>query len=77
MVAMDTKLLELCLFIGFKILPFLKIFITDFSGTMKTRNLKVCINIDSDWMYCVYLKRGQGSITFGVMSLCSFSVTYV
>ena len=33
-------------FIGFQILPFLKIFITDFSGTMKARKLKVCINME-------------------------------
>ena len=58
-------------------LPFLKIFVTDFSGTMKARKPKVCINMDNDWMYCVYWKRGQGSITLGVMSLCRFSVTYV
>ena len=44
---------------------------------MKARKMKVCINIDSDWMYCVYQNRGQGSITLGVMSLCRFSLTYV
>ena len=46
-------------------------FVTDFSGTMKARKLKVCINMDNDGMYCVYQKRGQGS-TLGVMSLGSF-----
>ena len=35
--------LELCPFIGCQILPFLKIFVTDFSGTMKARKLKICI----------------------------------
>ena len=33
------------------------------------------INMDNDWMYSVYQKRGQGSITLGVMSLCRFSIT--
>ena len=59
----------------FQILPFLKIFVTDFSETMKCRKLKVCINMDNDWMYCVYQNRGQGFITLGVISLCRFSVT--
>ena len=44
---------------------------------MKARKLKVCINMDNDWMYCVYQNWGQGSITLGVMSLCRFSITYV
>ena len=52
-------------------------FLTDFSGTMKSRKLKICINMDSDRMYCVYQNRGQGSITLGVMSLCRFSITYL
>ena len=50
---------------------------TDFSGTMKARKLKVCINMDNDWMYCVYQNRGQGSITVVVMSHCRFSITHV
>ena len=50
-------------------------FLTDFSGTMKARKLKVCINMDNDWMCCVYQNRGQVSITLGVMSLCRFSIT--
>ena len=54
-------------------LPFLKIFITDFSGTMKARKLKVCINMDNNWMSSVYRNRGQGSITVGVISLGRFS----
>ena len=62
-----------CPFIGFQILPFLKIFVTDFSGTMKARKLKICINMDNDWMYSVYWNRTQGSITLGVMSLGRFS----
>ena len=45
--------LELCPFMGFQILPFLKIFITVFSGTMKARKLKVPIDMDNDWVYCV------------------------
>ena len=45
--------------------------------TMKARKLKAHINMDNDWMYCVYLNRGQGSITLGVMSLCRFLVTFV
>ena len=48
-------------------------FITDFSGTMKTRKLKAGINRDNDWMYRVYSNRGHGSITLGVMSLGRFS----
>ena len=36
-----------------------KIFITDFSGTMKARKLNVCIHLDNDWMYRIYLNRGQ------------------
>ena len=59
--------------IGFQILPFLKSFISDFSGTMKARKLKVCINKDNHWLYCVYPNEGQGSITLGVMSLGRFS----
>ena len=41
---------------------------------MKARKLKVRINRDNDWMYCVYRNRGQGSITLGVMALCRFSI---
>ena len=59
--------------IDFQILPFLKIFVTDFSGTMKARKLKAPIKMDNDWMYFVYQNRGQGSITHGVMSLGRFS----
>ena len=58
---------------GFQILPFLKIFVTDFSGTKKGRKLKVCINMDNDWIYRVYQNKGQGFITLGVMSLGRFS----
>ena len=59
--------------IGFQILPFLKIFITDFSGIMKARKLKNRRNMDNDWMFCVHMNRGQGSITLGVKSLGRFS----
>ena len=76
MVAKGPSLLQLCPFIGFQILSFLKHFVTDFSGTMKARKLKVCINMDNDWMYSVYWNRGQGSITLGVMSLGRFSKNY-
>ena len=61
------------IFIGFQVLPFLKIFVTDFSGSMKARKLKIRINRDNDWIYSVYWKKGQGSIPFGVMSLGRFS----
>ena len=54
-------------------MPFLKISVTYFSGTMKARKLKICINMDNDWMYCVYQNKGQGSITLRVMSLGRFS----
>ena len=65
--------MELCPFEGFQILPFLKIFITDFSEPKKARKLKVLINMDNDWMYCVYQNRGKGFITLGVVSLGRFS----
>ena len=58
--------MKLCPLEGSQILPFLKIFKTDFSEP-----LKACINMDNDWMYRVY--RGKGSITHGVMSFGSFS----
>ena len=64
---------ELCPLIGFQILPFLKIFVTDFSGPMKARKLKVRINMDNDWMHPVYQNKGQGSITLGVTSRGRFS----
>ena len=51
MVAKGPMLLELCPLIGFQILPLLKVFLTDFSGTMKARKLKVCLNMDNDGMY--------------------------
>ena len=62
--------------IGFQILSFLKIFVTDFSGTIKARKLKVCINVDNNWMYQVYRNMDQGLINFGVMSLGRFSKHY-
>ena len=65
--------LKLCPLIDFQILQFLKIFVTDFSGTMKARKLKVCINMDNDWMYRVCRNRGQESITIGIMYLDGFS----
>ena len=40
---------------------------------MKARKLKVCINMDNDWMYSVHWNKGQGSITLGVTSLGRFS----
>ena len=48
---------------GFQILPFLKVFITDFSEPKKARKLNVHINMDNDWMYHVHQNRGKGSIT--------------
>ena len=39
--------MELCPLKGFQILSFLKIFITDSSGTMIARKLKVRINMDN------------------------------
>ena len=63
----------LCLMVVFQILPFLNIFVTDFSGTKNARKLKDCINMDNDWMYRVYQNKGQGSITLGVISLDRFS----
>ena len=40
---------------------------------MKARKLKVRINMDNDWMYCVYQNRGKGFITLGGLSLGRFS----
>ena len=57
----------------FQILPFLKICITDFSEPKKARKLKSPINMDNDWMYCVYQNRGKVFIALGVMSLGRFS----
>ena len=39
-------------------------FVTDFLATMKAKKLKVCINMDNDWLYHVYRNRGQGLITW-------------
>ena len=64
--------MELCPFEDFQILPFLKIFLTDFSEPMKSRKLKVPINMDNDWIYRVYQNRGQGFIILGVLSLDKF-----
>ena len=49
-------------------------FVTDFSGTIKAKKLKVrlIMSMDNDWLYVVYQNRGQGSITLGVMSLGRF-----
>ena len=44
-------LMQLCPLEGFQILPFLKIFVADFSEPKKARKLKVHINMDNDWMY--------------------------
>ena len=61
------------MFLGrFQILPFLKNFVTDFSGTKKARRLKVHINMDNDRMYRVYQNKGQGSIT-----LCLITFMFV
>ena len=65
--------MELCPLEGFQILPFLKSFVTDFSEPKKARKLKVCINMDNDWMYCIYRNRGKGSITLGVIPIGRFS----
>ena len=51
----------------------MKIFVSDFSGTMKAGKLKILINMDNDWMYQVYGNRDEGSIILGVMSLGRFS----
>ena len=64
--------MELCPLEGFQILPFLKIFITDFSEPKKARKLKVRINVGNDWMYHVYRNRIKGSIILVVMSLGRF-----
>ena len=41
--------------------------ISQFSGIKKARKLKVCINMNNDWMYHVYQNKDQGFITLGVM----------
>ena len=63
---------NLCPLECFKFLPFLKIFVTDFSEPKKARKLKVCRNMDNDWLYHVYRNRDKGSITLVVMSLGRF-----
>ena len=72
MVAKGPKLLELCPLVGFQMVPLLKIFVTDFPGTKKARKLKVCMNMDNDWMYPVYQNKDQGSITLCVIPLGCF-----
>ena len=61
--AKGPKLLELCPLVDFRfqILPFLKIFVTDFSGTMKARKLKVRINMENDWIIVYTRIRVSGS----------------
>ena len=51
----------------------IKNFITLFSGTMKTRKLKLGIIMDIGWMYRANRNRSQGAITLGVMFLSRFS----
>ena len=65
--------MELFPFEGFQILPFLKMFITDFSEPKKAGKLKVPINMINDWMYRVYQNRGKVFITLAVMLLGRFS----
>ena len=65
--------MELCPLECFQSLPFLKIFVTDFSKPKTARKLKVRINMDNDWMYREYRNRGQESKTLGVTSLGRFS----
>ena len=65
--------MELYHFEGFKLLPFLKIFLTDFFEPKKARKLKVPLNMDNDWMYRIYQNRGKGFITLDIMFLGRFS----
>ena len=44
---------------------------TDFSEPKKATKLMVGINMDHDWIYLVYLNKGQESIAVGVMSVGS------
>ena len=46
----------------------MKIFVIDFSGTMKAVKLKRSTHMDSGLMYCVYRNQSQRPITFGVKS---------
>ena len=57
----------------FSYFAILENFITDFSGTVKAGKLKVGKNMDNDWMYSVYLNRGQGSITCSYVPLWIYS----
>ena len=52
--------------------PFMKLFVTDFSGTMKAVKLKLGTHMDNGLMYRVYQKQDQGLITLGVTSLDRF-----
>ena len=57
---------------SFPILPFLKIFITDFSGTVKARKQKICIHVIETWtmtgysgiVYTMYTMTGYSSIVY-------------
>ena len=50
--------MELCPLVGFLIFPFSKIFVTE---PKKATKLKVCINMDNDWMYTLYTGIGAKS----------------
>ena len=55
--------------VGFQILPFLKLFVIDFSGTMKARKLKVHINMD-------FYVCGPTSMKLILMELCHVTLSY-
>ena len=52
--------------------PFMKLDVTDFSGTVKAVKLKLGTHMDNGLMYRVYQKQDQELITLGVTSLDRF-----
>ena len=50
-------------------LPSMKIFVIDFSGTIKAVKLKLSTHVDNGLMYPIYQNQGWGLITLGVTSL--------
>ena len=50
-------------FFIFLSLPFssIEIFVRVFSGTVRPRRLKLCTNLNSGWMYCVYRNQAAAA----------------
>ena len=50
----------------------MRIFITDFPGTMEAVKLKLGTHMDNELMYPIYWNQGEGPMTLGVTSLDRF-----